>query len=84
MFKLIEIRQPRTKLGLDAALKQITNTKSKVGFEGWSEARIRSFKMIEKNPNSYYYRFNEPGEEQRRGPWTEVVVFNEHAISTAV
>ncbi|KAF1800853.1 Homeodomain-like DNA binding domain-containing transcription factor [Mucor lusitanicus] len=64
-------RQPRTKLGLDAALKQITNTKSKVGFEGWSEARIRSFKMIEKNPNSYYYRFNEPGEEQRRGPWTE-------------
>ncbi|CAO3637761.1 unnamed protein product [Mucor fragilis] len=64
-------RQPRTKLGLDAALKQITNTKSKVTFEGWSEARIRSFKMIEKNPNSYYYRFNEPGEEQRRGPWTE-------------
>ncbi|KAL9549278.1 hypothetical protein MBANPS3_005272 [Mucor bainieri] len=64
-------RQPRTKLGLDAALKQITNTKSKVAFEGWSEARIRSFKMIEKNPNSYYYRFNEPGEEQRRGPWTE-------------
>ncbi|KAL9541823.1 hypothetical protein PS6_010123 [Mucor atramentarius] len=64
-------RQPRIKLGLDAALKQITNTKSNVAFEGWSEARIRSFKMIEKNPNSYYYRFNEPGQEQRRGPWTE-------------
>ncbi|KAK4512327.1 Histone deacetylase complex subunit [Mucor velutinosus] len=64
-------RQPRTKLGLDAALKQITNPKSKMAFEGWSEARIRSFKMIEKNPNSYYYRFNEPGEEQKRGPWTE-------------
>ncbi|GAN08422.1 conserved hypothetical protein [Mucor ambiguus] len=64
-------RQPRIKLGLDAALKQITNTKAKVAFEGWSEARIRSFKMIEKNPNSYYYRFNEPGEEQKRGPWTE-------------
>ncbi|KAG1087818.1 hypothetical protein G6F42_020478 [Rhizopus arrhizus] len=77
-------RQPRTKLGLDAALKQITNTKSNVAFEGWSEARIRSFKMIEKNPNSYYYRFNEPGQEQRRGPWTEVAFtkYNEHC-STA-
>lgn len=26
--------------------------------------------MIDQNPNSYYYRFNAPGEEQRKGPWT--------------
>lgn len=39
-------------------------------FEGWSSARIRAYQMIEKNPNSYYYRFNAPGEEQRKGPWT--------------
>lgn len=40
-------------------------------FEGWSPARVRAYQMIEKNPNSYYYRFNAPGEEQRRGPWSQ-------------
>lgn len=27
--------------------------------------------MIDKNPNSYYYRFNAPGEQQKKGKWTE-------------
>lgn len=40
-------------------------------FEGWSSARIRAYQMIEQNPNSYYYRFNAPGEEQRKGQWNE-------------
>jgi len=39
-------------------------------FEGWSEARIKAYKLIDVNPNAYYYRFNAPGEEQRTGQWT--------------
>ena len=58
------------RLALDDALKQVKENPNKA-FEGWSQARIRAFKMIERNPNSYYYRFNAPGEEQRKGPWTE-------------
>jgi hypothetical protein len=27
--------------------------------------------MIEKNPNSYYYRFNAPGEHQKKGKWSD-------------
>lgn len=40
-------------------------------FEGWSKARIRAFEMMDKNPNSYYYRFNAPGEQQSKGKWTD-------------
>ena len=39
--------------------------------EGWSEARIRAFKIRDQNPNAYYYRFNAPGEQQRNGGWSE-------------
>eukprot|EP00924_Labyrinthula_sp_SR-Ha-C_P005007 maker-scaffold_1-snap-gene-18.43-mRNA-1 protein AED:0.00 eAED:0.00 QI:84/1/1/1/1/1/2/52/515 len=35
----------------------------------WSEARIKSFMSINTNPNSYYYRFNKPGEAHRTGDW---------------
>ncbi|KAL0486769.1 hypothetical protein AKO1_012106 [Acrasis kona] len=38
---------------------------------GWSEARKSAFNKIKDNPNTYYYRFNEPGQEQRNGPWTD-------------
>ncbi|KAI8144240.1 hypothetical protein BJV82DRAFT_608831 [Fennellomyces sp. T-0311] len=58
------------RLALDDALKQIKADPNKA-FEGWSQARVRAFQMIEQNPNSYYYRFNAPGEEQRKGAWTE-------------
>jgi hypothetical protein len=27
--------------------------------------------LQDKNPNAYYYRFNDPGEAQRNGPWTK-------------
>ena len=37
---------------------------------GWSEARIKAFRNREKNPNPYYYRFNDPGEPQATGKWS--------------
>ncbi|KAJ3129821.1 hypothetical protein HK098_008055 [Nowakowskiella sp. JEL0407] len=50
----------------------VPNSKiSKDIFEGWSAARIKAYSQISKNPNSYYYRFNAPGEAQRNGSWTE-------------
>lgn len=39
--------------------------------EGWSEARLRAYALIDKNPNAYYYRFNPPGQQQRNGKWTK-------------
>lgn len=63
------------RLGLDEALQQVQKHRQadpEKAFEGWSQARIRAYQMINENPNSYYYRFNAPGEVQRRGQWTEV------------
>ncbi|KAG0182019.1 hypothetical protein DFQ29_006137 [Apophysomyces sp. BC1021] len=60
------------RLALDDALKQVDKTKNpEQAFEGWSQARVRAYQMIDQNPNSYYYRFNAPGEEQRKGPWSD-------------
>ncbi|KAG0178498.1 hypothetical protein DFQ28_004205 [Apophysomyces sp. BC1034] len=61
------------KLGLDEALQQVQKHQidPEKAFEGWSQARIRAYQMIDQNPNSYYYRFNAPGEVQRKGQWTE-------------
>ncbi|KAJ1966475.1 hypothetical protein GGI12_000050 [Dipsacomyces acuminosporus] len=68
------------RLPLDEALAQLQRaaaTKSGSGIDlakamkGWSEARIKAFKAIKTKPNTYYYRFNAPGEEQRTGQWTE-------------
>ena len=39
--------------------------------EGWSEARIRAYQLIDKNPNAYYYRFNAPDCPQRNGKWSK-------------
>lgn len=41
--------------------------------EGWSSARIRAYKLIDTNPNAYYYRFNKPGEKQGKGKFTPEV-----------
>lgn len=38
---------------------------------GWSEARIKAFRNRETNPNQYYYRFNDPGEPQATGKWSQ-------------
>jgi hypothetical protein len=61
------------RLGLDEALQQVQENKidPEKAFEGWSQARIRAYQMIDQNPNSYYYRFNAPGEVQRKGQWDE-------------
>jgi hypothetical protein len=67
------IRQYRLggRLALDDALKQVeqNGVDPNKAFEGWSSARIRAYNMIEQNPNSYYYRFNAPGEIQQKGQW---------------
>lgn len=58
------------RLRLDEALDQLENSDSKTMYEGWSQARIRSYQQIESKPNAYYYRFNAPGERQQNGLWT--------------
>ncbi|KAI8070016.1 hypothetical protein BC940DRAFT_296732 [Gongronella butleri] len=59
------------RLALDDALKQVEENGKDAdkAFEGWSSARIRAYQMIHENPNSYYYRFNAPGEVQQKGQW---------------
>jgi hypothetical protein len=37
----------------------------------WSEARKLAYAKIKTNPNTYYYRFNAPGEAQKNGPFTK-------------
>ncbi|KAG2225897.1 hypothetical protein INT45_006593 [Circinella minor] len=61
------------RLALDDALKQVQENQAdpEKAFEGWSQARIRAYQMIDQNPNSYYYRFNAPGDVQRKGQWDE-------------
>nr|CAG8525675.1 1217_t:CDS:10 [Entrophospora candida] len=61
------------RLALDDALKQIEDydVNRDKAFEGWSLARKKAYLAIKTNPNTYYYRFNAPGEEQRLGAWTE-------------
>merc|ERR1719295_842941 len=49
------------RLLLDDALKDTVN------FDGWSAARVKAWKEKEERPNAYYYRFNDPGEEQQNG-----------------
>ena len=38
---------------------------------GWSTARVKAFMHRKENPNAYYYRFNDLGEKQATGAWTE-------------
>ncbi|KAJ1650401.1 hypothetical protein IWQ61_008788 [Dispira simplex] len=61
------------RLTLDDALKQLQQNKvdPAKAMEGWSVARIKAYQAIDTKPNTYYYRFNAPGEEQRTGAWTE-------------
>ncbi|KAF9900706.1 hypothetical protein BX616_002523 [Lobosporangium transversale] len=61
------------RLGLDEALKQVqeNTVDASKAFEGWSDARIKAYAAIDKKPNTYYYRFNAPGEVQRKGAWTK-------------
>lgn len=63
-----------SRLRLEDALKQVRNSKNlEKATEGWSEARKRAYRQIDTNPNSYFYRFNAPGDVQRTGNWTKVI-----------
>lgn len=55
---------------LDDAMKDTVN------FDGWSDARITSFKNSQTKPNAYFYRFNAPGELQKKGSVSQ----DEHRI----
>ncbi|PVU95956.1 hypothetical protein BB561_001485 [Smittium simulii] len=73
------------RLPLDKALEQLrqhasvngdgsTKVKSsdlESAMKGWSLARIKAYKAIKTKPNTYYYRFNAPGEVQRVGAWSD-------------
>ena len=59
------INKKVSRLRLDDALANVSD------MEGWSEARIRAYQGMKKNPNAYFYRFNAPGETQRNGPWSK-------------
>ncbi len=37
----------------------------------WSAAKYVAYKMLRKNPNAYFYRLNEEGQDQRTGEWGE-------------
>lgn len=39
--------------------------------QGLSEARIKAYLKKDENPNAYYYRFNDIGEQQATGNWTD-------------
>ncbi|KAI8906797.1 hypothetical protein EDD86DRAFT_256011 [Gorgonomyces haynaldii] len=74
--RLLERRKKRSiryvRLKLDEALQQLENgTDPEKVFEGWSAARTRAYQQIHTKPNSYYYRFNAPGEKQEHGPWSQ-------------
>lgn len=60
------------RLRLDDAVAQLEESPDlERAMEGWSSARIRAYKALKDKPNTYYYRFNAPGEQQRNGPWTK-------------
>lgn len=62
---------------LDDAVAQLQSaTDLAQAMEGWSSARIRAYQALKDKPNTYYYRFNAPGEQQRNGAWTH----QEHSI----
>ena len=54
-----------SRLKLDDALANAAD------MDGWSDARMKAYQAMKKNPNAYYYRFNAPGETQRNGTWSK-------------
>lgn len=56
-------KSPGQRLRLDDALQRADT------MEGWSEARKGAWRERHTKPNTYYYRFNDPGQPQREGKW---------------
>ena len=44
--------------------------KLKLSARGWSEARALAATKLRENPNSFFYRHVEPGQQQAHGEWT--------------
>ena len=59
-------KQKLNALRLDAAVAKAES------MEGWSEARKIAWAKRDTAPNTYYFRFNAPGEKQKTGPWSDV------------
>ena len=57
-------KQKVSALRLDAAVAKAES------MEGWSEARKIAWAKRDTAPNTYYFRFNAPGEKQKTGPWS--------------
>lgn len=67
-----KVYQCDKRLRLDDAVAQLNKSEDlECAMAGWSSARIRAFKALKEKPNTYYYRFNAPGEQQRNGTWTK-------------
>ncbi|KAI9008767.1 hypothetical protein CLU79DRAFT_776816 [Phycomyces nitens] len=67
-----ECHEPKSPLALDPITQANEHNISNATIsKGWSQARIHAYKMIHQSPNSYYYRFNAPGEEQKKGGWSK-------------
>ena len=45
--------------------------KLKLSQRGWSDARALAATKLRANPNSFFYRHVEPGQQQAHGEWTE-------------
>eukprot|EP00124_Ichthyophonus_hoferi_P005474 Ihof_evm1s803 gene=Ihof_evmTU1s803 len=66
------------RLTLKDALKSLQKCDNlEEAMKDWSPARQQAYKLINENPNAYYYRFNAPGDEQKNGAWTkeEAILF---------
>lgn len=40
-------------------------------FADWAPCKKQAWLELDRNPNAFYYRHVEPGEERKNGPWTE-------------
>uniref|UniRef100_A0A7S2S1D2 Myb-like domain-containing protein n=1 Tax=Mucochytrium quahogii TaxID=96639 RepID=A0A7S2S1D2_9STRA len=49
---------------------EVEYTESDLRALKWSDARIKAFLNRKTNPNAYYYRFNDLGEDQATGEWS--------------
>lgn len=68
----IILHRPRTRKGQRIYPKlRLDEALARPNMEGWSEARKRAYVQRESNPNAYYYRFNDPGEPQKNGKWSD-------------
>jgi hypothetical protein len=54
-----------------ASSSALAREKLKLSQRGWSDARVLAATKLRANPNSFFYRHVEPGQQQAHGEWTE-------------